>query len=71
MRRLIHCIVCNPNGTERNIWDCDTYARIRTCRCCGTMVPMRAQNVAVTAKQTEQASRFEALLAELCGESEQ
>ncbi len=61
MRRLIHCKTCNPNGTELNIWDCDTTARTRTCRCCRTTLPMRAQNKSVIAKF----ERFEALLAEL------
>lgn len=68
MRKLIHCNTCNPNGTDRNIWDCDTYARTRTCRCCRTTVSMRAQNKAVTAKREAFAAMFEQMLAELTTE---
>jgi hypothetical protein len=65
MRKLIHCNTCNPNGTERNIWDCDLVARARTCRCCGTTVPMRAQNKAVAAKREALADMFEQMIAKL------
>jgi hypothetical protein len=61
MRKLIHCNICFPGGTDRAIWDCDTHARTRTCRCCRTTLPMRAQNKAVTAKH----AMFEQMLAEL------
>ena len=66
MRRLVNCPTCSPDSkTTRNIWDVNTYARERTCRCCGTVVALKALPVAVVAKREAQAARWEALIAEL------
>jgi uncharacterized Zn finger protein len=66
MRRLIHCPTCSPSDkTTRNIWDLSSLDRTRTCRCCRTVVVLKALPAAVVAKRAAHSAAMEALLAEL------
>lgn len=66
MRRLINCPTCSPDDkTTRNIWDMSDLYRTRTCRCCGTVVALKALPAAVAAKRAAKSAAMEALIAEL------
>lgn len=66
VRRLEPCETCfGSDTTARGIFDCDTIARTKTCRCCRTVKPMRAPSASVVAKRAAWDAEMERLIAEL------